>query len=298
LHFCIFAFLHFCIFNILLTAPVALPVGSHVLWKNGGFMSQRSWDWSNDKPAFEVPRQSGLRVKDVTIDFSDRALYVRDGVSVQRCLMRLLGDFYLEAGSCVRGFFDHSRAVADDCIPGACIDLGPEARFFYGGGRLAGVVVRLNRVVNVYATCAITSRLILYVPAACLREGFRVVAPSGQYSLTVADLQNILLLCSDGCWGLTLDNEGYACLRRADATEVASVDADRLSLSMVGNCLCLNGNRDDVKSIGVFSADGERVCSSDGTAQNGIDLGALPKGVYVVSVVMNDNSVVRRKVLR
>ena len=205
--------------TITITEPVVLPVGTHVLWRNGNFTPQNTWDWSNGKPVFEVPSQSSVRFNKVIFNFSNTTHYMVGGVPMQRRLMHVLGDFYFDANSYIKGYFDRTRAMADDYIPGAYIDLDPASRFFYSGGHLDNVVLRLNQVVNIYVTCSITTDLHLYVPSAYLTEGFRLLASDGKYSLKKTDLKNIVLHCTEDFWSVTIDAEGYVCLKRGKEIE-------------------------------------------------------------------------------
>ena len=94
---------------------------------------------------------------------------------------------------------------------GAVVSVDPSSRLYLGSICLQDVVLRVNVVVNIYITGALTGRVYVYAPTDCLYENFRLLAPWGGYRLSLADM-GCLRLLGTSAWGIDFDTNGYAAL--------------------------------------------------------------------------------------
>jgi len=87
----------------------------------------------------------------------------------------------------------------------------PSSHLYLDSMCLVDVVIRVNIMVNIYVTGSLTGRLYFYVPAEGLYEGFCLLAPWGNYRLTLSDM-GCLRLAGTTAWGVDFDNDGCAAL--------------------------------------------------------------------------------------
>ena len=91
------------------------------------------------------------------------------------------------------------------------LSVDPSSRLYLNTICLVNVVIRVNIVVNIYLTGSLTGSVYFYVPDECLYDDFRLLAPWGNYSLTMSDM-GCLRLTGTTAWGVDFDDAGYAVL--------------------------------------------------------------------------------------
>lgn len=194
--------------DIVITKPVVWPTGSHVLVKNGKFISNTTWTYEY---MFRIPANSSVRLEGVTIDYSNRVHYVVSGSIVQRYIFDVTGYLYIGIGTVIKGYLDKSLPSTDSYIPGAAIRANGTGRIYLAGGLLTNVVLRLNSTVNVFITKALTSDVYFYLPVNCRNKGFRIAGAYGGYTIKQSDLYRLKIFGSNQ-WGFVIDTQGYVAL--------------------------------------------------------------------------------------
>ena len=193
--------------QIVITRPVVLPVGTHVVIKNGTFAPYTAWTYNY---MFQVPTGSSLRLDNVVVNYSSRTHYVVGGSVVQRYIFDVTGKLYLGPGTHIIGYLDGTRTATDTYIPGASIRVATDGRIYLDGSWIENVVIRLNSTVNVYVAGALAHPVYVYLPTAYRYRGFRLIGPY-LYNITRRDINWIRFYGLTG-WDIILDKDGYMVL--------------------------------------------------------------------------------------
>ncbi len=211
--------------NIVITKPVILPGGCHVVFCNGTFSPKGTWTHDN---VVYIPATTTLRLERVVIDYSSQTHYIVAGQPVQRRLLDIYGTVHFGTGCELRGYFDTSWQFTDTWHPGAVVYVDPQARLFIDGGRLNNVVYVWNTVVNVYISATFLGTIYVWLPGDCYREGFRFMASWDGYRPTVADLHRLVLWGADrNRWAIETVGEDYdLALYDRTAYNIADVNHD------------------------------------------------------------------------
>lgn len=190
---------------------IYIPIGCHLYWKNGTVKAGNSW---TGEKLFYVPEGSSLKLENLVVDFTVRTIYIVSSNVVTRWLFDIDGTVWFGQGFHVKGWLDSALQPSDGFIPGAGIRTGSTGRVYISGGRLTNVVLHLSTVLNIYILKSLAYDLYVYLPTACRRAGFRVLAPWSGFAFTLVDLSKIKFFGVPD-WLPETDDEGYVSIFRA-----------------------------------------------------------------------------------
>lgn len=193
--------------QIVLTKPVVMPVGTHVVIKNGSFIPYTTWTYNY---MFQVPDGSSLRLDNVVVDFSSRTHYVYGGSVVQRYIFDVIGKLYVGPGTHIIGYLDSSRPATDTYIPGASIRVASTGYIYLDSGWMENVVICLNKTVNVFVAGNLAHEVFVYLPTTCRYNGFRIMGPY-RHTITRSDI-NYVRFYNPEKWNILSDTDGYMVL--------------------------------------------------------------------------------------
>lgn len=207
--------------QIVVNKQIIIPVGSHVSFINGTIKPKGTW---TTERVFYIPSGSSMKLEKVVIDWSSSIHYIVNSKVVQRFLFDVDGNIYFGPDCHIKGWLDTTLEATDDFIPGAAFRFASTARVYLNGGRFDQVVFRLNKVVNIYISVALTHNVYVYLPVDCRNKGFRVAAPWKGYRFVSSDLEKLMVFgCKD--WYTQLDKDGYVSVFEAKKiTILASTD--------------------------------------------------------------------------
>jgi hypothetical protein len=190
---------------------IYIPVGCHLYWKNGTITAGTGW---TGEKFFYIPATSSLKLEKVVINCAVKTFYLVNNVVVTRWIFDVDGMLWLGTSSHVKGWLSNTVQPSDGFIPGAGIRTGSTGRIYIDGGRLTNVVLHLYTVVNIYILKSLAYDLYVYLPTACRRAGFRVLAPWSGFAFTLVDLSKIKFFGVPD-WLPETDDEGYVSIFRA-----------------------------------------------------------------------------------
>ena len=208
--------------EIVITQPVELPVGTHVLIVDGRFMPREAW--THDR-MFYVPKTSTIKFVNVVFDFSSKTHYIVDGVLMPRYIFHIYGDVRFGADCRILGYYDNTRVATDDYIPGAMIAAAPGGRLWIDGAHFDGVTFLISEEVNIYVMSRLINHIYVYVPTAYRHKGFRFMAPWQDYRIDLTDLEFVKLVNADD-WTADIDEDGNVFLKNVNETGIRTISGD------------------------------------------------------------------------
>ena len=194
--------------TIVITRPVVLPVGVHVIFQNGSFVTNTTWNYNY---MFQVPEGSSLRMENVDIDYSARKHYVVNGSVVTRYIFDVIGNLYIGVDTHIKGYLDSSLTPTDTFIPGAAVRIAQTGKIYFDGGWLENVVVILNETMSIFVTNPITHSFYVYLPTDFRYQGFHIMGPHNGYVITYYDVW-YLKFFKCGNWYPIIDEDGLVVL--------------------------------------------------------------------------------------
>lgn len=207
--------------QIVVNNQIVIPVGSHITFVNGTIKPKSTW---TTERVFYVPSGSTMKLEKVVIDWSSSVHYIVNSKVVQRFIFDIGGNVYFGPDCHIKGWLDATLEATDDFIPGSAFRFASTARVYLNGGRFDQVVFRLNDVMNIYVSVALTHNIYVYLPVACRYKGFKVAAPWKDYQFVSSDLERLIVLGGND-WYTQLDKDGYISVFEAKKiTIVASTD--------------------------------------------------------------------------
>ena len=207
--------------QIVVNNQIIIPVGSHVSFVNGTIKPKSTW---TTERVFYIPSGSTMRLEKVVVDWSSSVHYIVNSKVVQRFIFDIGGNVYFGQDCHIKGWLDATQEATDDFIPGSAFRFASTARVYLNGGRFDQVVFRLNEVINIYISVALTHNIYVYLPVACRYKGFKVAAPWKGYQFVSSDLERLMVFGGND-WYTQLDKDGYVSVFEAKKiTIIASTD--------------------------------------------------------------------------